>query len=109
MAASLFALQTDDRENSFQVSRGEAFYIQVSVIASLKYNVNLHHIQIQIMALFWVFKSCNGLCLFRLYKHFVHLTVNTLSLIIKSSQLMLNGEVISVVKSYGTETNIGGV
>jgi hypothetical protein len=31
VAASLFALQTDDRENSFQVSRGEAFYIQVSI------------------------------------------------------------------------------
>ncbi|XP_023704188.1 uncharacterized protein LOC111862761 isoform X1 [Cryptotermes secundus] len=32
VAASLFALQTDDRENSFQVSRGEAFYIQVASI-----------------------------------------------------------------------------
>jgi len=29
VAASLFALQTDDRENSFQITRGEAFYIQV--------------------------------------------------------------------------------
>ncbi|XP_069703315.1 uncharacterized protein [Periplaneta americana] len=29
VAASLFALQTDDRENSYEVSRGEAFYIQV--------------------------------------------------------------------------------
>ncbi|KDR18244.1 hypothetical protein L798_07419, partial [Zootermopsis nevadensis] len=29
VAASLFALQTDDRENGFQVNRGEAFYIQV--------------------------------------------------------------------------------
>lgn len=29
MAASLFALQTDDRANSFVITRGEAFYMQV--------------------------------------------------------------------------------
>ncbi|XP_043274157.1 uncharacterized protein [Venturia canescens] len=32
-AASLFALQTDDRANSFVVTRGEAFYMQVAAIA----------------------------------------------------------------------------
>nr|XP_024217601.1 uncharacterized protein LOC106685357 isoform X2 [Halyomorpha halys] len=31
-AAGLFALQTDDRENDFYVSRGEAFYMQLVVI-----------------------------------------------------------------------------
>jgi hypothetical protein len=36
VAASLFALQTDDRENGFQVSRGEAFYIQVSFINKVR-------------------------------------------------------------------------
>lgn len=29
VAASLFALQTDDRANSFVITRGEAFYMQV--------------------------------------------------------------------------------
>ncbi|KAF7386758.1 hypothetical protein HZH66_011210 [Vespula vulgaris] len=33
VAASLFALQTDDRANSFVVSRGEAFYMQLAAIA----------------------------------------------------------------------------
>ncbi|KAK2579759.1 hypothetical protein KPH14_011098 [Odynerus spinipes] len=33
VAASLFALQTDDRANSFVVTRGEAFYMQVAAIA----------------------------------------------------------------------------
>lgn len=32
VAAGLFALQTDDRENDFTVTRGEAFYIQLAVI-----------------------------------------------------------------------------
>lgn len=31
VAASLFALQTDDRASSFIVTRGEAFYMQVSM------------------------------------------------------------------------------
>lgn len=30
VAASLFAVQTDDRAAGFHVSRGEAFYVQVS-------------------------------------------------------------------------------
>ncbi|XP_011312991.1 uncharacterized protein [Fopius arisanus] len=33
VAASLFALQTDDRANSFVVTRGEAFYMQLGAIA----------------------------------------------------------------------------
>ncbi|XP_014255018.1 uncharacterized protein LOC106669796 [Cimex lectularius] len=32
VAATLFALQTDDKENDFIVTRGEAFYIEVAVI-----------------------------------------------------------------------------
>ncbi|KAL1116229.1 hypothetical protein AAG570_005724, partial [Ranatra chinensis] len=32
VAAALFALQTDDRENDFIVTRGESFYIQIAVI-----------------------------------------------------------------------------
>lgn len=32
VAASLFALQTDDRANSFVVTRGEAFYMQLAAI-----------------------------------------------------------------------------
>ncbi|KAK0175807.1 hypothetical protein PV328_000010 [Microctonus aethiopoides] len=32
VAASLFALQTDDRANSFVISRGEAFYMQLAAI-----------------------------------------------------------------------------
>ncbi|KAF7388474.1 hypothetical protein HZH68_012416 [Vespula germanica] len=35
VAASLFALQTDDRANSFVVSRGEAFYMQIKYIEYL--------------------------------------------------------------------------
>lgn len=31
VAASLFALQTDDRASSFVITRGEAFYMQVSL------------------------------------------------------------------------------
>lgn len=33
VAASLFALQTDDRANSFVITRGEAFYMQLTAIA----------------------------------------------------------------------------
>ncbi|GAB1862003.1 hypothetical protein CAJAP_03082 [Camponotus japonicus] len=33
VAASLFALQTDDRANSFVITRGEAFYLQLAAIA----------------------------------------------------------------------------
>ncbi|XP_020293245.1 uncharacterized protein LOC109859404 [Pseudomyrmex gracilis] len=33
VAASLFALQTDDRANSFVVTRGEGFYMQLAAIA----------------------------------------------------------------------------
>lgn len=33
VAASLFALQTDDRASSFVVTRGEAFYMQLAAIA----------------------------------------------------------------------------
>ncbi|XP_025262751.1 uncharacterized protein LOC105251270 [Camponotus floridanus] len=33
VAASLFALQTDDRANSFVITRGEAFYMQLAAIA----------------------------------------------------------------------------
>lgn len=33
VAASLFALQTDDRANSFRIYRGEAFYMQLAAIA----------------------------------------------------------------------------
>uniref|UniRef100_A0A146KVN9 Uncharacterized protein n=1 Tax=Lygus hesperus TaxID=30085 RepID=A0A146KVN9_LYGHE len=32
VSAVLFALQTDDRENDFEITRGESFYIQVVVI-----------------------------------------------------------------------------
>jgi len=32
MAAGLFALQTDDKDNSYQVTRGESFYMQVNKI-----------------------------------------------------------------------------
>lgn len=32
VAASLFALQTDDRASSFVITRGEAFYMQVKLI-----------------------------------------------------------------------------
>ncbi|KAG7206361.1 hypothetical protein KM043_003730 [Ampulex compressa] len=32
VAASLFALQTDDRANSFEITRGEAFYMQLAAI-----------------------------------------------------------------------------
>jgi len=32
MAAGLFALQTDDKDNSYQVTRGESFYMQVNNI-----------------------------------------------------------------------------
>jgi len=53
VAASLFALQTDDRENSFQVSRGEAFYIQVSIFSPFNFNISLRNIQIQIMSILW--------------------------------------------------------
>ena len=31
IASALFALQTDDRENDFNVTRGESFYIQVNI------------------------------------------------------------------------------
>lgn len=34
VAESLFALQTDDRANSFVVTRGEAFYMQVKCAIS---------------------------------------------------------------------------
>jgi len=37
VAASLFALQTDDRENSFIITRGEAFYMQVKYNGATKY------------------------------------------------------------------------
>lgn len=30
IAAGLFALQTDDKYNSYQVTRGESFYMQVN-------------------------------------------------------------------------------
>ncbi|XP_050438816.1 uncharacterized protein LOC126844572 [Adelges cooleyi] len=32
IAAGLFALQTDDRDNSYQVTRGESFYMQICLI-----------------------------------------------------------------------------
>jgi len=32
----LFALQTDDRANSFRVHRGEAFWLQVSIVSFRK-------------------------------------------------------------------------
>jgi len=32
IAAGLFALQTDDKDNSYQVTRGESFYMQVNKI-----------------------------------------------------------------------------
>ncbi|CAI6355636.1 unnamed protein product [Macrosiphum euphorbiae] len=32
MAAGLFALQTDDKDNSYQVTRGESFYMQIGLI-----------------------------------------------------------------------------
>lgn len=35
VAASLFALQTDDRASSFVITRGEAFYMQVRFINTL--------------------------------------------------------------------------
>jgi hypothetical protein len=56
VAASLFALQTDDRENSFQISRGEAFYIQVIIITHLNINISLHNIQIHTVVILWGFE-----------------------------------------------------
>lgn len=65
VAASLFALQTDDRASSFVITRGEAFYMQVSLqilflsLYSCAYNQSTY----QILLKKYIFKFSEEKCL----------------------------------------------